>query len=227
MTYSLGYGHAFDDVEIFETKLLTATPEDYPLFYWSDYLCDVYVDGGNGIFRPGGRKYAADNCTQFYGRPLCYEPDILPGTYECSWSWTGSMCYTMVYYCLVEADEYFKSILSPQTDAGAMLYILLNSRRVEEITRNQIAEGDLIFMDLDGNEIYDDHVGVISYVDANGNFNNDCCLGIIGFYPQPFWYSAAEASMEEFNSAMSEDWEFYDWFYVSSARVRYLKILAY
>jgi hypothetical protein len=209
-TGGLGYGWALDDYEEFQENLYTGMPS-FPLTLWSEYLCGPYDVTGNGIHRPGGRIYAALEICQYFPpyRNPCYEPDMMPGTLECSWEWTGAMCYSMVYYALVEADPTLNKVIYKNEGAQLMMERLLNSGRATEVDHNYIAAGDLIFMDIDHDGEYWDHVAVVSYADPWGIFDNDRCYGIIGYYSYPFRYRASEASMDEHNDAIENEWEYY------------------
>jgi hypothetical protein len=225
-TYGLGYSrNAYDDVETFEERLALSLPQPPgELTKWSEYRCGVE---GLELYRPGGRKYADDDCSIApWHRNPCYEPDIKPGTDDCTWIWTGSMCYSFVYHVLVEADPYFKKILDPDMEADVMLEKLGISGRAIEVFFGTLKEGDLVFMDLVGNDVYDDHVGVISFVN-NSNFDYIRCYGIIGFYSYPFEYRICEASMGDHNAVIQSEWEpISSLFYVSLDRCLFFRILA-
>ena len=226
-TYGLGYSTAYDNVEAFELKLDES--DDYLSFYWSEYMCFPFDPQGMLIWRPGGRVYASGNCNVYpWFRDPCYQPDVLPGTEECSWTWTGSYCFTMVYNALIEADPYFK-FLKPETNAHEMLTALRLDHRGEEQEFYDRRVGDLIFMDFNDDGWYYEHVAVLSAIDYWPDFYADKCVGVIGFYSSPFDYKASEAAMSQFNSALDAEWyPFYpeDW-ELTVDRVRYIRLYEY
>lgn len=222
----LGYW-GYDNVEDFEIKINYSDPR-MEVEWWLDYPCLPDNPSPPDTYRPGGRVYADYDCTEYYNRPQCYPADILPGTHDCSWQWTGSVCAALVYWTLFDVDKNIASHLAPSYSGQQMLTILLSLDQVEEVTRTNAEPGDLIFMDIDHDGDFSDHVAILSDKDPWGPFDDDKCIGVIGYYALPFHYTACEATMAQHNDALFDDWpEWYgghpDW-RVDEWYVRYVRI---
>jgi hypothetical protein len=116
----LGY-FGYDDVESFEAKINYNDPQ-MNVYWWSDYPCladEPPEPPDPDTYRPGGRIYAGShNCQDYYDRDPCYEPDVLPGTWSCTWQWTGSVCAALAYWAIFDADKGVGGFISPYMTAN-------------------------------------------------------------------------------------------------------------
>lgn len=187
-----------------------------PGMRWSQYACAaVPIDksSSEGHRRPGRRNYCELNCEPYGWLDPCSDVDITVPSYyreDCKWWWTGSQCFFFVAYCLKEADvDYqnrFSGLICTDLDCAWLLNYLLENNLGEVCDRSEALKGDLVFMDLTGV----DQLGPVDHVAIISGFGflieNDYTMGNLGFYKDPFYYKAHEASNAKIDEVLYDEW---------------------
>jgi len=213
--HGVGYGKVSygveDDMDEFKLGL---TGQHFPGMYWSDYGCAPEPEDKKpgGDYRPGRRNYAQVNCIPYEGTNPCSAVDIdyMGGVgNDCRWWWTGAQCFSFVAFVLKEVDPTrYDGLDMSNLECLALKHYILSNGLGYECDRSLAVYGDLVFMNIEGSiGPPADHVGIISH---QGYYQeDDCTNGTFGFYGSPFYYKAAEASNQDIDEVLHEEWNWH------------------